>query len=480
MNSDYRSARAAAILAARQKPRDLQVAKDTINKLRAFNLAKDLIDYVDRLGPLDRLPILLLLVIASNYSALGEQQRALECLDEARRGDPDFPPTLMSRAQVLMYLGRKQEARDDLGRCLRRAPEIAQAQWIRSRLDRQTGDSNHVHELHDRLERAGTQLVDASFLAFALHKELDDIGDIAGAWRALETACRAKRKTLDYDPDTSRKLMGGLMALDATAAAVAGDEHEMTGAGCPIFIVGMHRSGTTLLEQLLDASPQVRSLGELYDFTSAMRYEANHYCRGVLDAAIVARVGNVDFAEVGRRYLEGLAWRLGDTPFFTDKLPSNFLNIGFICRALPQAKLLHMVRDPVETCFSNLRELFSDACPYSYDQAELADYYLQYHRLMVHWHGMFPGRILDVDYARLTADPAAVMREVAQFCGIDYVDAMCSTASSSRAVATASAMQVRGDVVRREVPKWEPYRQYLQALIDALRRGGVEVPEGAS
>lgn len=474
MNADYRQACAAAIGDAQRKPSDANAARDVINRLGAFNQAQALAGYVGRLGLPSRIPIPLLLTIARNFSVLNDQARAREYLDEAYRGDPDFPPTLLSRAQVLVYLGRKTEARKDLDRCLRRAPEIAQAQWLRSRLDRQTGDSNHVHELRDRLAQAGDKPLDAAFLAFALHKELDDIGDTEAAWRALETACGAKRRTLDYDPSTSRRLVDQLLAWDAGPVAVHGHGEAM--ARRPIFIVGMHRSGTTLLEQLLDASPQVRSLGELYDFTSAMRYETNHYCRGVLDATVVARARGADFAGVGRRYLEGLAWRLGDRPFFTDKLPSNFLNIGFICRALPQAVILHMVRDPLEACFSNLRELFSDACPYSYDQLELADYFLQYRRLMAHWHDAFPGRILDVPYAELTRDPGTVMREVAAFCGLGYVEGMRSTASSSRAVATASAMQVRGEVVQREAPKWLPYRRHLEPLVESLRKGRVALP----
>ncbi len=235
----------------------------------------------------------------------------------------------------------------------------------------------------------------------------------------------------------------------------------------------MHRSGTTLLEQLLDASPQVRAVGELYDFTSAMRFATDHHCKGVIDNTIVARSGSVDFSEVGRRYLDGMAWRLGEEPYFTDKLPSNFLNIGFISRALPQAKILHMVRDPMETCFSNLRELFSEANPYSYDQHELADYFIQYRRLMAHWHRAYPGRILDVSYEQLTANPASEMQRVADFCGIDFIDAMTDTRSSKRAVATASAVQVREGVIKRKFAKWVPYAQHLQPLRDALRAGGV-------
>ncbi len=308
-------------------------------------------------------------------------------------------------------------------------------------------------------------------LYIALHKELDDLGEHEAAWQALQQACQSKRGALKYAAADSRALVDALIAIPH---AIPPRGSPMDGK-TPIFIVGMHRSGTTLVEQLLDGSPQVRGVGELYDFTSAMRYATDHHCKGVIDPTIVQRAAGVDFAEVGRRYLDGMAWRLGDEACFTDKLPSNFLNIGFICRALPQARILHMVRDPLETCFSNLRELFSDANPYSYDQAELADYFLQYRRLMAHWHATYPGRILDVDYAELTRDPETVMRKVAEFCGVEYVEAMRDPRSSTRAVATASAVQVRDRVVRREVPKWAPYARHLEPLMAALRRGGVEV-----
>jgi len=306
-----------------------------------------------------------------------------------------------------------------------------------------------------------------AMLADALHKEFDDIGDYPRAWAALERACAAKRSTLDYRMEDSRNLVSAL--IDFAAEVPQGDASSRAGARTPIFIVGMHRSGTTLLEQLLDGHPQVRGVGELYDFTSQMRYATDHHCRGVIDKTIVERSRGIDFAAVGAGYLAGMEWRLGKERFFTDKLPSNFLNIGFICRALPQARILHMVRDPVETCFSNLRELFSDANPYSYDQLELADFHKQYRRLMAHWHQAFPGRILDVDYARLTRDPESVLQEVCGFCGLDFQPQMLDLAQRTRGVATASAVQVRNSVEARERPKWAPYAEYLQPLIEALR-----------
>ncbi|MBK6923936.1 MAG: sulfotransferase [Thermomonas sp.] len=470
----YRGARTAALSAAGCRVASAGVAADVTARLRTFNEARALRDYLGLIGPPSRMPIPLLLAAAAQSSYLNEQTSALLLLDEARRADPDYPSTLIARAQVLTYLGRFAEAESELDRSQRRAPQIALGWLVRANLRRQTKDANHVAVIRAQLAKPGRSPADVAYLALALHKELDDLGEHDAAWTALEQACGAKRSLLKYDVADSRDLVDMLVASPVPPVLPRADDGA---ARVPVFIVGMHRSGTTLLEQLLDGSPQVHGVGELYDFTSAMRYATDHHCKGVIDRTIVERAGDVDFGEVGQRYLDGMAWRLGDERCFTDKLPSNFLNIGFICRALPQARILHMVRDPVETCFSNLRELFSDANPYSYDQRELADYYLQYRRLMAHWHAAYPGRILDVDYAELTRDPAGVMRMVAAFCGIDYLDAMSDPRSSGRAVATASAVQVRDRVVRRDVPKWAPYAKHLQPLVAALRQGGVEVPE---
>jgi tetratricopeptide (TPR) repeat protein len=463
----YRAAREFALRAHQAKPRDPEVMRELVARLRTFNAAEALHDSVERLKPLDRVPIPLILVCAAQFSYLNEQERALALLDEARRGDPDYPATLMARGQVLMYLGRFDEAETDVLRCLRRAPELAQAWWLLSRLRKQTAESNHVEQIRTQLQRPGRKPAEIALLADALHKELDDLGQHAGAWIALEQACKAKRSTLSYRAEDSRALVAALIGLPVPPISVLPTRGN--GSRTPIFIVGMHRSGTTLLEQLLDGHSDVHGVGELYDFTSQMRYTTDHHCRGVIDATIVEKSRGIDFDAVGAGYLKGMEWRLGKEKFFTDKLPSNFLNLGFICRALPQAKILHMVRDPVETCFSNLRELFSDANPYSYDQLELADFFKQYKRLMAHWHQAYPGRILDVHYSELTRDPGAVLREVCTFSGLEFEPEMLELQQRTRGVATASAVQVRDKVIAREQPKWAPYAEYLQPLIQALQ-----------
>lgn len=464
LGGSYCRAESYALAAARTGTSDPEQLRELLPRLRTFNHMEAMVACVERLKPMSRMPIPLLIHVGAQLSYANLPDRAIAFLDEARRGDPDYPPTLLARAQVLTYLGRFEEAGMDVARALRRAPEIAQGYWLQAWVRRQTPEQNHVDAIRRALARPGRSAEDVALLGFALHKELDDLQRYDEAWEALALACRAKRSRLQYEIAGTKALFETLSEFRPRADAAATHADEAT----PVFIVGMHRSGTTLLEQLLDGHPQVRGLGELYDFTSAMRHATDHHCRGVIDRTIAARAGQVDFAAVGRRYLDGTRWRRGEQRFFTDKLPSNFLNAGFIAQALPQAKILHMVRDPVETCFSNLRELFSEANPYSYDQAELADYHHRYRALMATWHERFPGRILDVEYAALTRDPEGQMRRVAEFCGLPFDPAMLKM-QSRRGVVTASAVQVRDRIQVRETPKWAPYERWLQPMIERLR-----------
>lgn len=471
----YRAAAEAALAAAAERPDGIETVGDVFARLRTFNLGERLVEYIRELGGAANLSIPSLLQGAAQLSYLNLQEEALELLHEADRADPDYPPTQMSMAQVLVYLGHGEFAIERLRRVQKRAPEISDTYWLLAQLGRNLRQgANDVRDTLRQRQRQGLQTRDRIQLGFALHRMLDDEGMFDEAFAHLQDACKAKRTALplgSIDPKPVLDALHGFPSRMLEASTPSTMHHHPT----PIFIIGMHRSGTTLLEQMLDGHPQVHGAGELYDFTSAMRYQTDHHCQGVIDQTIIERASapGFDFKAVGERYLQGLAWRLGGKPYVTDKLPSNFLNAGFICQALPQAKLLHMVRDPIEVCFSNLRELFSNANPYSYDQIELADYYIQYHRLMMHWRETYPGRILDIRYDRMVRDPEAVIREVCAFCGLDFVPQMLDIGNRKRGVATASAVQVREGIQVREVPKWKPYEAYLQPMINRLREGGV-------
>lgn len=469
LGGHYRQAREYALRASVGGNQPPEVVKELLARLRTFNEIPAMQDCIDRLLPMSRISIPLLIAIAAQLSYVGLPEQSIGFLDEAKRADPDYPATLLSRAHVLIYLGRFAEAGEDLSRVLRRAPQLAQGYWLQSQLRRQTVNDNHVNQIVAQLRAPQRLPQETALLAFALHKELDDLGRYDEAWAALQKGCAAKRSSLRYDATQTARLFDGLLAFHPLSTET--QSVEVPGPA-PVFILGMHRSGTTLLEQLLDGHSDVRGLGELYDFTTAMRYATDHHCAGVIDPRIVERAAKADLPSAGKRYLDGVSWRLGNERYFIDKLPSNFLNLGFICEALPQARILHMVRDPLETCFSNLRELFSEANQYSYDQIELADFFNQYRKLMTHWHAVYPGRILDVDYGKLTLDPESEIRRVCDFVGLPFQPAMLDMRARSRGIVTASAVQVRDRIHTQETPKWAAYADQLAPLRQRLAQVG--------
>lgn len=453
-----------ALRAFRVRPRQPASLLKILNRLRNFNQTwaiRELIDQEPGLGLLDPRG---LHAVSAQLSYIGDQERAHHFLSLALARQRANPPVLLARAQISTFLGRFDDAEGDLQACLKLAPKLGAAWWTLSGLRKQTVESNHVDAIRRELAVAAND-AERSYLASALHKEYDDLGDIPAACEMLTLANQAKRRMVEYSDAESRSLFDRIQAIDFSRRP---DAPERDLGFTPVFIVGMFRSGTTLLEQLLGGNPNLLNAGELYDVPSSLRLATDYQCPTLLDEEMVKRAERADYALIADSYARGVGWRAQGHSHITDKLPPNFLNVGFICKSLPQARIVHMVRDPIETCFSNLRELFSGAGKYSNDQRELAAYYRRYHGLMAHWRRTFPGRILDVDYAELTADTATVMQRVATHCGLEFLPSMVDPRSGGQSVTTASAVQVRGPVVKRAVPKWDPYRGYLQPLITGL------------
>ena len=451
-------------------PGDRTLAIELARRLRTFNNMPVLRKVANQLLSAAEDPVALA-ECARQLGGANDFEMAMRCAGSAFALAPADPQVCLIYGQLLAHHGDEAGAVGQFDKVLAKHPSLGAAWWMRSRLRRQTQQSNHIEPLIEVLRSGMLDASSAASVARALHKEFDDLGNYGAAWKALEIMCRAKRDLLDYDKEDGRRLVDALIDMPIHARSAAPKL-----CSTPIFIVGMHRSGTTLLEQLLDASPNVRALGELNDLPVALRYASNHYSKDAVDLVQVRRLsvsGAAQLEALGRRYHQGLAWRLDGQSHFTDKLPSNYLNVGFILRALPDAKVLHLSRDPRETCFSNLRELFSDVNPFSYDQGELAAHFIQYDRLMRYWHQAFPGAILDVDYAALLSDPAGTMRAVSKFCDLPYVEGMAKTTSSSRVIATASSVQVREGIQIRSAPKWLPYAEQLAPLIAELRGAGL-------
>jgi len=234
----------------------------------------------------------------------------------------------------------------------------------------------------------------------------------------------------------------------------------------PIFIIGMPRSGTTVVDRLLGNHPDVTLAGELDDFALQLRWAANH--QSTLDDIVLERLPRIDYAELGRRYLDQTQWRAQGKPYFTDKLPRNWMVAGLIAKALPQARIVHLVRDPMAVCFSNFRVMFADAFAHIYDLDALASHYLQYRRVVEHWQAAMPDRILDVVYSDLVQQPEATMRRVVDFCGLDWDPACVDLTANESAVATLSTAQVREPIHARALEEWRHYEKQLAPLKRAL------------
>jgi len=392
---------------------------------------------------------------------------ALERLESAARLGLDSPYLSYQLGLARMYCGRNEEAEETLEACVHADRDFAPAHRLLSTLRRQTPQHNHVDRLRAALGRMGQGHASSPLLDYALFKELDDLGDPEAAWPHLEMGMRARRRQLRYDEDAEVALFDSLRRWTPRGDGLQVTEAEPR----PLFVLGMPRSGTTLLERMLGAHPEVADAGELRDFVCQLRWCCDRLGGPHPDAALIDESAGVDMALLGRRYLDHAGWRAGGRSCFTDKLPANFLVAGHIAAALPGARIVHMVRDPMDSCFSNLKALFADAYPHSYSQEEMARHYLRYRRLMAHWSACFPGRILEVEYEALVRDPEAVMRRLLAFCGLRWAPGMLEDASRAGMVGTASTVQVREPIHGRYLGQWRRYSGHLkpmQVLLDSL------------
>jgi len=419
-------------------------------------------------------PVLAEMALA--LSKIGEELMGLPLLERAIEMGMDNPHSRFLHGTLLTHCGRLDEAKHAFEHCLQHDPSFAKAYWSISKLSKQTPARNHVPRLQGLLAQQPLAASAEADLAFALFKELDDLGRHEEAWAALERGCMAKRRDVEFNPRQDAALFQRLMEL-CTPAFLAKRAPEQAGPA-PIFIVGMPRSGTTLLERMLGNHPEIANAGELLDFPLQLRWSCDRHSLNFIDEALVERARHIDYEELGARYLARTQWRAKGASHYTDKLPANYLQIGFIHRALPRARILHMVRDPMATCFSNLKELFGLAYPHSYDQIELADHYVRYRRLMAHWHQLMPGRILDVSYSDLVRRPEDMLRQVLAFCGLPHVPECSRIERNATPVATASSVQVREPVHTGFLANWTVYESQLAPLQHriASTRGVAELP----
>ncbi|MEP6897483.1 MAG: sulfotransferase, partial [Rhodanobacter sp.] len=424
--------------------------------LSMVNLSADAVIVAERaltLSPLDAQTLDTLGVIFTRANA---HDRATALYGRAVALARHQPAYRYNFAKSLVFLGHMDAAEREFEACLGLSSSYWGVHLALAQLRKQTPDSNHLQRLHSLLPKSAGNALAQMNLHLALAKEYEDMAEYPRAFEHLLAGKKAGRSMRNYSAQFDATLFE--LFIRVTAGP------QSPGSGCPtdepIFILGMPRSGTTLVERIISSHPDVHAAGELSNFPLAFKRASGSRTPNLLDIDTVERACDLDWRRLGEDYLTSTRPDTGHSPRFIDKLPHNFLYVGAIANALPNAKIICLRRDPMDTCLSNFRQLFGLASPnhdYSYDLLDTGRYYILFDRLMAHWKQTFPGRILEIDYDQLVDSQEASSRQLLEFCGLPWNDACLHFEHNKAPATTASAVQVREPIYRGAVQRWKKY-----------------------
>ncbi|MEJ2399882.1 MAG: sulfotransferase [Xanthomonadales bacterium] len=408
--------------------------------------------------------------LAALYERQGRTDRALQCYERLLSEQPGLYVARYLAANLLKAEGRMEEAKDHYRTVLAQKPDYTQAHFTYAGLHRyERSDDPHLAEMRALYDADALETDGRIQLAFALAKAYEDLEDYGRAFRYLEAGNGLRYRKYAYDIEGDRELFDNIIETfspDAVRALqVPGQASER-----PIFIVGMPRSGTTLVERILASHSDVCAGGEL-DYLYALGVARFLRVSGQVRFEPLDRYPREAWASVGREYLEKID-RLDDgAARVTDKLPMNFMMIGLIRFALPEAKIVHCVRDPRATCLSIYKQNFNtENYRFAYDLRTVAQFHKLYQRMMDHWRRVFPGAIHDIEYEALTREPERQIRDLLSACGLDWQPACLEFHRGRGVVRTASYSQVRQPLYDSSVTLWKRYEAYLGPLFDELAR----------
>lgn len=504
---DWRSAQALAMDLAREVPPHAGVyfvAGVAARELAQIPLAIECLEKAVRLNPArpDYMAQL-----ARAWAQASEPRRAVEVADRAAAMATDDPVTLDALALVytqahaydkaatlfgrvaalvphsarsqfnyataMIHAGEIQEAERALEACLQADPAYWKAYLSRAQLRKYSEQDSHVEEMEVLRDRAGDDATAQLCLNLALSKEYEDIGDHSRAFERLVAGKSWGGRGRNYTSRRDEELFDAIIQACPQVAESRGFESAE-----PIFIIGLPRTGTTLVERIISSHSGVYSAGELQNFGVALKRATGSTTPSMLDMDAVARSRGLDWQALGRQYIESTRPATASLPRFIDKLPHNFLYAGYIAASLPNARIICLRRNPMDSCLSNFRQLFalnSSYYDYSFDLMDTARYCVLFDRMMRAWHERMPGRILEVGYESVVDDLESWARRLIGFCGLEWEDACLRFEENAAPVATASAVQVRSPVYRSAIGRWKRHESQMRQVRDLFEAAGIPV-----
>ena len=396
---------------------------------------------------------------AATLGRLGDFEQALELYRQVLDRAPSQPRVLMSYGHMLKTVGRVDEAIPAYRKAIAINPALGEAWWSLANLKTVRFSEEDIAAMEQALSRSDLKDDDRFHVEFALGKALHDLGRSEDAFGHYSAGNALRRQYHPFQADHLSQL------VDRSIELFTGDVLKSPGGSGepdPIFVVGMPRAGSTLVEQILSSHSLVEGTSELPDMPAIARGRGKYPASAVEQSPQERR-------EAGREYLKRSAvQRRTDRPFFIDKLPNNWMFVPFIQLALPNAKIIDARRHPLGCCFSNFRQHFARGQDFTYDLGDLGSYYSNYVRLMAHLDKILPGRVHRVIYERMVDDTEAEIRALLDYCGLEFEPACLSFYETERAVRTPSSEQVRRPIYRDATEEWRAYEAHLEPLKRAL------------
>jgi len=407
---------------------------------------------------------------AGALARLGNVEQSIQLYAGMLADHPRQPKGWLSYGHALKTAGRRNEGVAAYRRAIALQPGLGDAWWSLANLKTFRFDADDIATMREQVSRGDLEIEDRFHLHFALGKALEDERDFEGSFDHYQQGATLRRSVLHYDANETAEHRARSEAHFTAEFFAARKEH-----GCkardPIFVVGLPRSGSTLIEQILDCHSSVEGTAELAELGAIARMLGEKKRRSdvSLYPEITAGLSAERCAELGELYLERTrAQRRTDKPLFIDKLPNNFLHIGLIQMILPNARIIDARRHPMGTCFSAFKQHFARGQNFSYDLEDTGRYYSDYVRLMDHFDRILPGRVHRVIYENMVGDTEGEVRRLLDYCGLPFEDACLRFYENDRAVRTASSEQVRSPIYRDGVDHWRNYEPWLGPLKTAL------------
>ena len=414
--------------------------------------------------------------LAAVTAAQGNHAEAVRHYDEALEVEPDHSGAMCGKGNALRTVGDQEGAVAAYRQSIGARPLYAEAYWSLANLKTFRFEEREVQAMLEMLDDDRVEPEGRVQLNNALGLEFEARGEYGKAFEFFDHACMLRREQEFYDRVENEERTD--LAIEAFSREFLDGN---AGNGCPdpapIFIVGLPRSGSTLLEQILSSHSLVDGTHELADLGRIVRSKPVLVDPPARYPTSIASLDALEFRQMGVDYIERSRRHRGGAPLFTDKNPNNFVHVGLLHLILPNAKVINARRHPLDSCFGSYKQLFAAGQPFTYDLVELGEYYLQYRRLMDHWHEVLPGKVLDVQYEDVVVDLEGQVRRILGHCGLEFEESCLRFHETERSVKSASSEQVRRPIYSSSVNLWRRYEEHLGPLIETLEPLLAALPE---